>query len=55
MALIKNFNIEGVNHYGANTPKQLILVDSYLLRSIVDTFEHFAKWTLSDSLLFREN
>lgn len=31
------------------------VLDSYLLRSVVDTFEHLTKWTFSDSFLFCEN
>lgn len=27
----------------------------YLLRSIVDSFEHFAEWTFSNAFLFCEN
>lgn len=44
-----------ISNHGANAPENAIFVDSYLLRSVVDTFEHFPEWPFSDTFLFCED
>lgn len=56
MPLIKIFNIESLWRQSTRRQKKVqFVLNSYLLRSVVDTFEHLTKWTFSNSFLFCEN